>query len=208
MPVSGEVRWFFDNALPGEVGRWFAHGRPATTAEPREDHYLLFPSSLGLNVKLREGRLEVKALVKALGMWTFTATAAGNVQLWEKRFGGDAALREFEKLRSSASHLWITVWKKRTLRTFSPDGDCLTEVPAGKVFLSEGCNVELTDILVNGSAYWSFALEAFGEPSRIERHLQRVAGIVLAEEHRPPHPFPAVNSRSYPEWIEQFSKKS
>lgn len=208
MPANVEVRWFFENALPDEVGRWFARGGPASLAGPREDHYLLFPSSLGLNVKLREGRLEVKALVRALGVRTFTAAAAGNVQLWEKRFGGDAALREFEKLRATASHLWIAVRKERTLRTFSPDGDSPTEVPAGKVFLSEGCNVELTNIQVNGSAYWSFALEAFGEPSRAEQHLQRVAGVVLADKHRPPHPFPAADSRSYPEWIERFSKKT
>ena len=208
MPVSAEVRWFFANALPGEVGRWFARGGSASTAVPREDHYLLFPSSLGLNVKLREGRLEVKSLVKTLGVRTFTTAAAGNVQLWEKRFGGDAALREFENLRSTASHLWIAIRKERTLRTFSPDGDSLIEIPAGRVFLSEGCNVELTTIQVEGSAYWSFAIEAFGASNRVEQHLRHVAGIVLADEHNPPHPFPASDSCSYPEWIERFSKKA
>ncbi len=207
MLTSVEVRWFFEGVVPGEIERWFARGGLASTATPREDHYLLFPASLGLNVKLREGRLEIKSLVKALGARSLPPDTAGNVQMWEKRSGEDAALKEFERLRSSAPHLWIAVRKERTLRKFSRDGGSIKEVAAARTFLSEGCNVELTKIAVNGAEYWSFALEAYGDPSRVEESLMRVAAHVLSDKRRPHGAFSAANSHSYPEWLERFSKK-
>ena len=203
MPTA-EVRWFFEGPVPDEIEEWFGHYRLALTADPREDLYLLFPASLGLNIKLREGRLEIKSLVKALGARNFTTDAAGHVQMWEKRFGEDVALTEFERLLTSTPDLWIAVGKERTLRTFSLDGNSTKEVDAGKVFLPEGCNVELTKITVNGSAYWSFALEAYGDPSRIEDSLHRVADRVLSDKRRPHGIFSAANSHSYPEWLARF----
>jgi hypothetical protein len=98
------------------------------------------------------------------------------------------------------------VGKERTLRTFSLEGASIQEVAAGKVFLSTGCNVELTKITVEGAAYWSFGFEAYGEPSRVDAYMQKIAGHIFADNHRPSHPFPAANSRSYHEWLERFSK--
>ena len=207
MPTA-EVRWFFGGSIPAAIARWFCRGSLLDKAAPREDHYLLFPAPLGLNVKLREGRLEVKSRVGEPGLRTFATDITGNVELWEKRIGGDAAVAEFEKLRSNAPHLWIAVGKERTLRTFSLEGDSMHEVAAGKVFLANGCNAELTKITVEGAAYWSFGFEAYGEPAQVEAHMQKIAGHVFADNHRPPHPFPAANSRSYPEWLERFSKKT
>jgi len=202
MPTA-EVRWFFEGSIPAAIDQWFCRGGLLDKAAPREDHYLLFPAPLGLNIKLREGRLEVKSLVGAPGLHTFATDIAGNVELWEKRIGGDSAVAEFEKLHSSAPHLWIAVGKERTLRTFSLEGASIQEVAAGTVFLANGCNVELTKITVEGAAYWSFGFEAFGEPSRVEAHMQKIGEHILGDPHRPSHPFPAANSRSYPEWLER-----
>ena len=202
---SAEVRWFFEGPIPPAIERWFCRGDLLSEAAPREDHYLAFPASLGLNVKLREGRLEVKSLVKPLGARTFAPDIAGNVEMWEKRIGGDAAVTEFERLRTSAPHLWIATGKKRTLRMFSLDGEPIKEVAAGKVFLANGCTVELTRITVDGQTHWSFAFEAFGDPARVEATLQHVAAHVLSDTHRPPHPFPAANSSAYPAWLARFN---
>lgn len=206
--ASAEVRWFFEGSIPAAIAHWFCRGGLLDKAAPREDHYLLFPATLGLNIKLREGRLEVKSLVGAPGLRTFATDIAGNVELWEKRISGDAAVAEFEKLRSSAPRLWIAVGKERTLRTFSLGGDSMQEVAAGKVFLSNGCNVELTTVTVEGAACWSFGFEAYGEPSQVEAHMQKVAGHIFADTHRPSYPFPSANSRSYPEWLERLSRKT
>jgi hypothetical protein len=200
MPTA-EVRWFFDGSIPAAIAQWFCRGSLLDKAAPREDHYMLFPSPLGLNIKLREGRLEVKSRVGAPGLHTFATNITGNVELWEKRIGGDAAVAEFEKLRASAPHLWIAVGKERTLRTFSLERVSIQEVAAGKIFLADGCNVELTKITVDRAAYWSFAFEAFGEPSRVEAHMQKIAERIFADS--PTATFVADNSFSYPEWLDR-----
>lgn len=204
MLTNAEVRWFFEGPVPDELEDWFCRTSAALTASAREDHYLRFPASLGLNVKLREGRLEIKSLVKTLGARTFTPDVAGTVQLWKKWSGAGAAVGEFERLRSGAPDLWIAVRKERTLRKFSGDGAAIVEGDAGRFSPSEGCNVELTRITVEGTDHWSLALEAYGDPARVEESLTRVAGHVLAAP--PAAAFSAGNSRSYPEWLDRFSK--
>lgn len=217
MLTSVEVRWFFSGPVPGEFEEWFCRNSAAFTASSREDLYLRFPASLGLNVKLREGRLEIKSLMKTLGARSFTPDVAGNVQMWKKWSGGEAAVEEFERLRTSAPHLWIAVRKERTLRKFSVGGASIVEVDAGRFFPPEGCNIELTRITVDGTAYWSLAFEAYGDPARIEGYLQRIAERVLSDKRRPrpfktcsssADAFSADNSHSYPEWLGRFSKKT
>jgi len=201
MPTA-EVRWFFDGPVPSEIEQWFCRGGLLSAAAAREDFYLRFPASLGLNVKLREGRLEIKSLMTTLGSRRFAPDAAGTVQLWEKRTGGDAAAAEFEWLRTSAPDLWIAVRKGRTLRKFACNGEAIAEVDAGTVLPAEGCIAELTKILVNGADYWSFAFEAWGDPTQAEALLARIAGHVLADSHRPPRPFSAADSHAYPDWLD------
>lgn len=217
MFTSAEVRWFFEGAVPDELERWFTRGSLVSRAAPREDHYLTFPAPLGLGLKLREGRLEIKSLVKTLGPHTFTEDVAGTVQVWEKQAHGESAVAEFERLRASAPHLWITTGKERTLRRFSLEGRTLTEVSADGAFPPNGCNVELTKIRVNGLDYWSFACEAYGDPARVEDALHRVAEHVLTDTHRPHRfktrassadAFSAARSHSYPEWLETLAKQT
>ncbi|HLC10669.1 MAG TPA: hypothetical protein VJL56_02365 [Candidatus Bathyarchaeia archaeon] len=207
MFTTAEVRWFFEGPLPEEVKQWFCRSSLALNPAPREDHYLLFPAALGLGLKLREGRLEIKPLVESLGVRTFTADVAGTVQVWKKEAYGEPAFKEFERLRTSTPHLWITVRKKRTLRKFSLESATLVEVPADRVFLRDGCNVEVTEITVEGSAYWSFNFEAYGNPARVEDYLQRVAAHVLKDNRRPHYTFSSANSCSYPEWLGRVVKK-
>lgn len=208
MFTTAEVRWFFEGPIPDDIEQWFCRSSLALNAAPREDHYLLFPAALGLGLKLREGRLEIKPLVESLGVRTFTADVAGIIQVWKKEVYGEPAVKEFERLRTSAPHLWIAVRKERTLRKFSREGAAIVEVPADRVFLRDGCNAELTKVTVDGSAYWSFNFEAYGNPAGVEDYLQQVAVHVLKDDRRPSYPFSAKNSCSYPEWLERLSKKS
>ncbi len=216
MFTTAEVRWFFAGPIPDEIEQWFCRSSLALKAAFREDHYLLFPAALGLGLKLREGRLEIKHLVESLGVRTFTADVAGTVQVWKKDAYGEPAVKEFERLRTSAPHLWIAVRKERTLRRFSLEGTTIVEVPADKVFLRDGCNAELTKITVDGLASWSFNFEAYGNPSRVEDYLQRVAVHVLKDDRRPrlfktsassADAFSAQHSCSYPEWLWRLAKK-
>ncbi len=92
MFTTAEVRWFFEGPVPDEIEQWFCRSNLALKAAPREDHYLLFPAVLGLGLKLREGRLEVKTLIKTLGVRSFTADVAGTVQVWKKEAYGEPAV--------------------------------------------------------------------------------------------------------------------
>lgn len=216
MFTTAEVRWFCEGPVPDKMEQWLCRSSMALKAAPREDYYLLFPAALGLGLKLREGRLEIKPLVESLGVRTFTADVAGSVQVWKKEAYGEPAIQEFERLRTSAPHLWIAVRKERTLRKFSLEGATIVAVPADRVFLRDGCNAEVTKITVDGLAYWSFNFEAYGDPSRVADYLQRVAIHVLKEDRRPrlfktsassADAFSAENSCSYPEWLWQLAKK-
>jgi hypothetical protein len=206
MFTTAEVRWFFEGPVPDKIEQWVCRSSLAFKAAPREDHYLLFPAALGLGLKLREGRLEVKSLIKTLGVRSFTTDVAGIVQVWKKEAYGEPAVKEFERLQTSAPHLWIAVRKDRTLRKFSLEGATIVEVPADRVVLRDGCNAEVTKLTVDGSAYWSFNFEAYGNPSRVVDYLQRAALHVLKDDCRPPYPFPAEKSCSYPEWLWRLAK--
>src|SRR2546428_9625645 len=207
MVTTAEVRWFFEGPLPEEVKQWFWRNSLALSPAPCEDHCLLFPAALGLGLKLREGRLEIKPLVESLGVRTFTADVAGTVQVWKKEAYGEPAFKEFERLRTSTPHLWITVRKKRTLRKFSLESATLVEVPADRVFLRDGCNVEVTEITVEGSAYWSFNFEAYGNPARVEDYLQRVAAPGLTVNPRPRYTFSSAHASSCPPWLGRGGEK-
>ena len=215
MFTTAEVRWFFEGPVPDEIEQWFCRSSLVFKAAPREDHYLLFPVALGLGLKLREGRLEVKSLIKTLGVRSFTADVAGIVQVWKKEDYGETAVKEFERLQKSAPHLWIAVRKDRTLRKSSLEGATIVEVPADRVVLRDGCNAEVTKLTVGGSAYWSFNFEAYGNSSRVVDCLQRAALHVLKDNCRPrlfktsassADAFPAEKSCSYPEWLWRLAK--
>src|SRR5438093_13146168 len=120
MSTTAEVRWFFEGQVPDEIEQWFCRSNLALKAAPREDHYLLFPAVLGLGLKLREGRLEVKTLIKTLGVRSFTADVAGTVQVWKKEAYGEPAVTEFARVRKSAPHLWIGGAQERTLGRLAP----------------------------------------------------------------------------------------
>ncbi len=199
------MRWFFDGPVPPEVERWFCRSSLLSKAPPREDRYVLFPSSLGLNVKLREGRLEIKTLTANLGRRTFTPQAAGKLQIWEKRIGDRAAVAAFEKLESAAPHLWIGVSKERMLRKFVPKGKPLEEVSAGTLPLNGSCVVELTRLAVKGEVYWTACLETSGDPGG--ETLINAAAVIFADEI-PAGYFLLENSRPYVEWLQGLACRS
>ncbi|MCA1995017.1 MAG: hypothetical protein LDL41_23650, partial [Coleofasciculus sp. S288] len=58
-----ELRWFYHGTPPVEVEYWFSTDCPGELLRPpeeREDLYLYTPQCDYLNIKLRQGSLEVK----------------------------------------------------------------------------------------------------------------------------------------------------
>jgi hypothetical protein len=202
-----EIRWFFEGAPPGPLLTWFAeglHGEPShlKSWDERNDYYLRFPDCDHAGVKLREGRFEVKSLYGTVEATRFTARVEGKLETWIKlttRAELDAADRPQEQ------HVpleWICVRKQRAQRKYAvpAEGDVrsvLVDIP-----IERGATVELSELEVLHTPWWTFGFEAFGDQSsddNLRADLRRVAMTVL--ESYPGPNLTVDKSRGYPGWL-------
>lgn len=218
MYYSGETRWFFRGGIPEKIASWFG-AQDAGRFEPeRTDHYLEIPSCRTLGVKIRNGRLELKALVGSAGERNFADAVTGFRETWVKwssSSGSELGLRE---LVANPDDRWILVRKKRCLRRFSLENSDVKEMPAIAAQVVPGCHVELTavDVISSGEGFlplelveweraepwWSLSLESFGEPESTLGNLDRAAEYFFQDP--PPMPLPAACSLSYPAWLAEL----
>ncbi len=218
-----EVRWFVEGIPPAVVQRWFKLECPGELLEEepeiREDLYayqqldnghktkmidemtgqrLLSPHLVNyeeINLKMREGNLELKLRKQKLGTQQFgnaknPAIWLGNIERWYK-------LNEEELTNSDwfTPHLisktgWISVYKKREQR------------------VELGVESELTWLRVNGDRWWSVAFEMAQNSNEtrqvnifkqsVDRACQTYCGPKLSVE----------NSYSYGYWISKYASSS
>jgi len=197
--LTAEVRWFHEGKIPPKLRSWFRG--LASKAEPqplRIDHYLLDRDTDALGIKFREGRVEVKQRQGERRLISFGPGWDGYVESWRKwGFPLVEALRggrEFESLDN-----WVAVQKKRRVITcsISPKGKLIAL--SGDVGGERGCSVELTQVRVKKTLWWTLGFEAKGRPERLESTLERVARAVLGGSAPPT--FETADSFSYPGWL-------
>lgn len=199
---SGEIRWFVEGPLPGDVDAWFRSSGLGLSEPARTDDYLLLPGCATTGIKIRSGHLEVKARTQAPVPASYSAGVAGLKDAWVKwsrNSGDEASLR---RLIVEAGDPWVSVRKQRHLRLFSldGDGDGVEEAAPGSALFLNGCQAELCSVLLDGkSEWWSLSFEAFGEPGDVMTNLDRVAGDFFASA--PPREFTQQDSMSYPVWL-------
>jgi hypothetical protein len=172
-----EARWFVRGATPTDVAAWFDALGPAVEAESRTDRYLA-PASDALGVKLREGRIEAKRLDGPAGPLD-AGRAGAPLETWTKwSFVLDAD--------AAPGAGWVAVEKTRRQR----------EHEAG-----EGtCRLELSEVTVDGDAWWSVCLEAEGPSAETRRRaLESAAARWLGRPDAPA--LPADAARGYPAWL-------
>jgi hypothetical protein len=182
MLVSAEARWFWREAPPDGLERWFTQ-RPlaAGGGKPRLDEYLLDPGQQELGTKKRgdpsqrtdRDGVEVKGLVETRAC--LPAPFAAHVQIWAK--WKSSALR-IEGLPH------IRVCKTRRLRKFDTSGLAPYElaldadeklVDRSATLPAIGCHMELVSLEVGDQrARWgTFAFEAFGPLDTVAGSLAR-----------------------------------
>ncbi len=177
---SCEVRWFFPVAPQG-LAAWFASRdmrfEGLANAE-RVDYYLPLAFGEHIGIKLREGNIEAKHLVKRLGEWRFPEVGGrGQAEHWIK---WSFQLHEADGLSRQIIHEekyddWIAVAKERLAFDYHfPEGGAVREVPL-REWAPEGCQVELTRIETGQKTYYTFGLEAFSSSGQWERNLRRGA---------------------------------
>jgi hypothetical protein len=202
MLLSAEVRWFGEGGVPDEVARWF-RAAPAGGAEERRDIYLLDAKQPELGIKKRGNKpgLEIKGLVARLPAIE-SASLRGRPALWCK---WTTLALDFADADS------VFVDKRRWLRKFDARAPGrLAEVlldehqnpKGGHVLPDSGCNVELTEVSVEGknARWWTLGFEAFGPWSAVQSNLERTLDYVVSSAPT----LSGVESLSYPEWLARY----
>jgi len=189
---SLEVRWIFPGELAGTEAGWF--GRFPAETMVIEDAYLVVPHLPGLSVKLRGGRaLEVKAYRGSPGLLEVAGCACGRLESWCKWSfphgppspgGGNPAG-------------WRPVSKRRRISWFSRATRTRVAEPAGE----PGCAVELTEVDVQGQAWWTLGFEATGPAETLRSELDAAVALVFAQA-MPGGMEPGLDdSQSYAKWL-------
>ena len=174
---TAEARWFGRGPVPDAVRAWFdALGDPPEP-ESRTDRYLA-PSSDGLGVKVREGRIEAKRRDGGAGRLR-VGRAAAEIGAWSKWSFGLAEAAE-------PVGPWVAVAKVRRQREREAAGGA--------------CALELAHVTVEGEAWWSVCLEATGPTEPVRRTaLVEAAGHWLGRDDAPA--LPASLALGYPAWL-------
>jgi hypothetical protein len=190
-----EVRWILPGAVPPEVARWFDRFSPRR--ESRGDLYLLRPTLDGLSVKVRGGStLDVKFHTGFDEAPITPGPVAGRTsscQKWSFIFGPPGELL-------SDGTGWKAVSKVRRINRFSPSGRLVPSPPPGPP-APAGCAVELTDIALADSKWWTLGFEATGPVEGRRPSIEAALATVFGD------PLPAAvhlgtgNCMSYASWL-------
>jgi hypothetical protein len=192
MLTSVEVRWFVEGSLPPDLPDWYEDAAGIPDWQERTDRYIRPAAPGGLNVKWREGQVEVKRRVETLGPSRWGGVS-GVVERWRK-WGFHLA---DESPLAATGRDWISVAKHRSVRTLTFREDRLVLTKPGET-LQHGCGVELAEITVHHEKWWTICLEAFGPAAEASELLDRTASRVFAEN---PPPLAPENSMSYVDWL-------
>lgn len=204
MLLTAEIRWFHTGEIPAAVADWFSDGTGfVERQQPRVDIYLLNPETSALNVKFREGRLELKQRYSAAPGYQFAAGNAGTIELWRKwSFYLDR--NSLNGNLDETAGAWLPVRKARTVRNYGlrPDG---TVMPLSSGAQAEqACALELTEVDAGGERWWSLCFEALGPPSALEQTVIAVADHVLTAFGE--FQLTAAASCGYAEWLQRWAR--
>ncbi len=184
MLTTLELRWFCHGTPSAELQYWFSAncpGQPLGSPEEREDLYLYTPECQYLNIKLRQGSLEVKWRKAELGILRFGDSWEGNVEKWLKWICKDPTQENMIPAEVVGKGSWISVKKKRSQRRY------------------KGVSYELTQLNVKNDDWWSIAFEVAEEDAHQSDRFQEVVSAV--SQTYPGSKLLTNNSYAYPNWL-------
>ncbi len=130
-----EARWFGAGPVPDALAGWFERGGDVIREPPRTDRYLRLFGVTAVGVKLRAGRLEIKA-----------------------RREGDAATVRWAG-RDSPREAWLK-WSAPLGELAADPVPPLDVSKRRRLLARPGVQVELAELEVAGAPFWTFGLEA------------------------------------------------
>ncbi|HEY9772040.1 MAG TPA: hypothetical protein V6C71_26645 [Coleofasciculaceae cyanobacterium] len=209
METTLELRWFVAGMPSVVVQRWFKLECPGELLEDEPDREDLYaeqnlPSDRlkaclfrtvdpeAVNLKLRQGNLELKLRQQELGIYQFgqiddSAIWSGKIEQWCKYSQQD--LQDSNLLTADLVNQtsWLSVHKRREQKTY------------------RNVKIELTDLKVKSDRWWSIAFEmALDSKNQLsEQHLREV--VEQAARSYQGAKLLSHNSYSYSSWQNQFT---
>lgn len=196
MELTLEVRWFYEGDVPRVVNDWFATLEPKKE-DRREDVYVR-PPHAALNVKLREGEVQVKRRGAGGGLIRFRPGVVGCMERWHKwsfPVGQDVLkLGNYD----APPGMWRRVVKERYRRVFdlAEQASLVAEAPGEGAAHTE---VELTHVTLGSRPWWTLCIEAEGDAEALLRTLRPMGHHLFA--HGSPPTLEAHRSYGYAEWL-------
>jgi len=182
-------------AMTGWFGRF-----PAQTTT-LEDTYLVDPQLPGLSVKVRGGRaFEIKVYRGSPGVLQVTGRARGRLGSWQKWSFPTGPPRQ----GSGDPAAWRRVGKTRRISRFpAAGGPARAGVPGPRQ--GPGCAVELTEVTMQGQAWWTLGFEATGPDGMLRSQLEAAAALVFAQALPVGVELGITDSASYAQWLRATS---
>ena len=197
-----EVRWFVDGAPPTSVVDWI-HSLGAEAESARTDLYLVSDDP-GMNVKLREGKVQTKHRMGDRNPITFADTVDGIQERWVK-WSFPTREQHHDLFNDDPTGLWVPVNKERIRLEIDPDEqaerlDHMIESDPAEA------KIELTEVRAEGQRAWSICMEAEGRPEALPGTLQQM-GNDLFGQGTPPS-LSESDSYGYARWIQAVTGAS
>lgn len=188
MLTTLELRWFSQGSPPKEVEHWFNVNCPGEllgSPEAREDLYLYTPNCEYLNIKLRQGSLEVKWRKAELGILRFGNCWEGKVEQWLKWICEDPDKQSMMPVNVVGEKAWVEVKKVRSQRRY------------------QGITFELTQLNVGNHTWWSIAFEMLAEAANGNDRFETIVTQVSQTYQGPV--LQCDLSFAYPTWLARLS---
>ena len=203
---SAEIRWFGKGRVSAAMKQWFEIGKQ-DKPERRSDYYLRLDCET-VGVKLRgpekktDGNFEVKAL-RGFPELIQISDVYGRCDTWVKWSNEDASLQSWLDTLTADRKNWLSVQKTRWLRQFLVEGEKLTEVSEDP---AQGCKIEITQLKVGSTLYWTIGFEASAEAQEVRAVLNVVAARFLSTKPTSIS-LSYENSYAYPTWLNLLRKQ-
>ncbi|HEY9835234.1 MAG TPA: hypothetical protein V6D26_32085 [Stenomitos sp.] len=197
MLTTLELRWFVHGTPADEVEQWFQVGSPGEclgSPEEREDLYLYTPECDYLNIKLRQGSLEVKWRKAELGILRLGNDWEGKAEQWLKWTCEEPNPKSIMAANVAGEKAWVRVKKRRFQRHY------------------QAMTYELTQLSVRDDVWWSIAVEmVIPEDHKSDRQMQgdvlpRFEAIAsqVSQTYRGPK-LECDRSFAYPTWLTRLN---
>lgn len=198
MPTTLEVRWFRNGAPPSPLRDWLQELAP-DPPHAWTDTYLPTDDP-GLNLKVREDKVQIKRRTAGPAKRSFTSRVAGHVERWTK-WSFNLATARVDPVERERGDLWIPVEKTRQQREFDAEGLQAMGIDTG-TDLDAMVLVELTTLVVRERPAWTLCLEAEGPDEHLDDTFATASRSLLQAEF--PIPLSMEQSFGYVQWLQQL----